>query len=68
MSGKGKIWKLLAKVLGVLLSAALLVLAAVSLILAKPEEQPPAFYYVRVAAAKDAFCVKWIQNLNNLVT
>ena len=41
MSGKGKIWKLLAKVLGVLLSAALLVLAAVSLILAKPEEQPP---------------------------
>ena len=42
MSGKGKkIWKLLWKIAGALLSAGLLVIAAVSLILARPEEKPP---------------------------
>jgi len=38
LSGGKKIWKIIGKILGILLSAALLVLAAVSLILAKPQE------------------------------
>ena len=42
MAGRKKLWKLLAKIFGFLFSAALLAFAAVSLILANPQEEPPA--------------------------
>ena len=40
MSGRQKAWKILLKVLGILVSVVLLALAVVSLVLAKPQEEP----------------------------